>query len=531
MATLGNIQIDKEKCSACGICVDTCILDNLILMVSPCRQACPLNLNCQGYVHHIALGNFEEALKEIYQKLPFVGIIGRICSQECEMNCRRKEKDGQAVAIRKLKRFLADKVFTPELDISIAEDKGKRVAIVGSGPTGMMAAFDLRKKGYGVTIFEALPKFGGMLSSVIPESRLPLEILEREFHILLDMGVEVKLSTPVGQKVGLGELCRDFDAVFLATGVHVGLRLNIPGEDAKGVWQALDFLKRCRGKVPIHLGDEVVVIGGGNTAVNAAQTAKRLGSKLVRIVCLETLADMPAFPWEIEDALEEGIFLHNSWGPAEMFIQDGGVVEVKFRRCTQVFDNDGQFFPCFDDEETRVFPVTTVIVAVGQVPELSYFQGEVGLADGHVKVNPVTLQTDNHKVFAGGDMVPGKKSVVDAMACGRKAALSIDRFLQDEGLEWGRQDFDNSHELEFEVDFSLGSEDERVVDKKLPMKERGSFKEMEIGLTTEEAVREAKRCIKCGGPYARNDTCWFCLPCEVECPYEALTVEIPYLTR
>lgn len=531
MQKLGNIRVDKTKCTVCGVCVERCILNNIVLRVAPCHQACPLHLNCQGYAHLVADGKLAEALQEIHQSLPFAGIIGRICSQPCEASCKRKEKDGQSVALRQVKRFLADSLPDAKPDLTLAENRPEKVAIVGSGPAGMMAAFDLRKKGYAVTIFEAQPKYGGMLTWGIPPFRLPPAVVDHEFQLLLDMGVTVKLNTRMGGRLGLEALCRQYDAVFLATGANRSQRLDIPGEEKAGVWSALDFLKECRGASPPSLGSRVLVIGGGNTAVGAAQSARRLGAPSVAVVCLESPAEMPAFAWEVESAREEGVDFHHWWGPARFLSSRGRLSGVEFQRCLRVFDAQGRFAPVFDEEDRRPFPADTVIVATGQLPDLSYLKGRLSQNGAFIKVDPVTLQADNPKVFAGGDVIEGRKTVIDAMAHGRRAAVSIDRFLRGEGLEWGRQEFDESHELEFAVDFSLGSPDPRGAPKKLKGPGRLPFRELERGLTQKEALREAGRCLKCGDPYGKRDWCWHCLPCEIECPYQALRVEVAYLVR
>jgi len=319
-----NIIIDKEKCIFCGKCVNVCIIDNLRMKLAPCRQACPLGLNCQGYAQLIARGEEAKALEVIGEELPFPGILGRICHHPCETECSRNEVDGSGVSLRVLKRYLAD---TQELvieDLLPEKELAEKVAVIGGGPAGLMSAYTLRKKGYQVTLYEAGSKLGGMLVSCIPEFRLPQKVVQDETAILERMGVEILYNTRVGKEVSLDKILEQYQAVILATGTQVSKKLGLSGENAQNTYEALDYLRRAKENGENSTaGKQVLVIGGGNTAIDVAQTAYRLGAKEVRVVCLEDRQSMPAYQWEVADALEEGIIIENGWGPARFAVEDG----------------------------------------------------------------------------------------------------------------------------------------------------------------------------------------------------------------
>lgn len=527
-----NIVIDKDKCVFCSICVETCPMDNLRMKLSPCRQACPLGVNVQGYIQLIARGEELKAMELLRETLPFPGILGRICSQPCEGKCHRKKIEGETVAIRALKRYLSDKVSlndTPPLP-DIALNTGKKAAIIGSGPAGLMAAYTLGMKGYIVTIFEAEDAPGGMLRWAIPEFRLPLEVLEKELGLLQDMGINLQCGISLGQDKTINELKDEFNAIVIATGCSNYSKLGIEGEDIPGIYHGLPFLHEIRsGRAPT-IAKKVVVIGGGNVAVDAAQTALRLGAKDVTMVCLESRDEIPSFPWAIEGALSEGIKLECSWGPTRFFSRNGILKGVNFQRCLRVFDKNSKFKPCFDTCELMSLEADTAIVAIGQTPDRAFLK-KIGLTrEKGTTVDPITLQSPDEMIFLAGDVAGGPSTVVEAMASGRKAAVSVDRFLKGEHLYYGRE-YIGPVETEFEIDISKAAPIKRAKIPQRQFKGEMDFREIEQGLDKETARQEARRCYSCGQPFGKFRTCWFCLPCEVECPYDALRVEIPYLLR
>jgi NADPH-dependent glutamate synthase beta subunit-like oxidoreductase len=291
----------------------------------PCRASCPIHVNAQGYIALVAAGKFEEALALVREKNPFPGITGRICTHPCEEACRRKEVE-RAVAIDGLKRFVSDIEKEDKTDLSAPELNGKKVAIVGSGPAGLLAAFDLRKMGYGVTIFEALPVAGGMLAVGIPEYRLPRSVLNKEIEYLLRLGVEIKLNTPIGKDLSFEDLkTQGYNAIFVATGTHLSRKLGLQGEESRGVLHAVDFLRKVALGESVQMGEKVSVIGGGNAAIDAARTAFRLGSKEVALLYRRTRNEMPAQEEEIEEAEHEGIRMEYLTAPTKLIFEDGTI--------------------------------------------------------------------------------------------------------------------------------------------------------------------------------------------------------------
>ena len=526
-----NIVIDKDKCTFCGICVETCIMDNLRMKLAPCRQACPLEVNCHGYVQLIERGEETRAMDLLRETLPFPGILGRICSQPCEENCHRRKMEGEAVAIRALKRYLADCV--PEKEISLPDmvpDTDKKIAVIGSGPAGMMAAYDLRVKGHRVTVFETEKAPGGMLRWGIPEFRLPQNILEKELAFLENMGVSFQCGVCIGKDKAFDDVEKESDALIIATGCSKYARLNTDGEDLQGVYYGLPFLNDVRAGRKPKLGKKVVVIGGGNVAVDAAQTALRLGAEKVSIVCLEADDEVPAFPWALQTARSEGVKLECSWGDVRFSSKSGVVTGVEFLSCVQVFDQNGKFNPSFDSHKSLSLDADSVIVAVGQMPDMAFLK-TLGLDRKKIgEIDQITLQTGDEMVFLAGDVVSGPSSVVEAMAKGRVAAESVNRFLNGEHLRYGRE-YGGPIETDFEIDIREAVSIKRA---KIPERQfhgKENFREIECSFDTETALQEASRCYSCGQPFGKYRTCWFCLPCEVECPHNALWVEIPYLLR
>ena len=514
------LDIDQTKCLACGICAERCLLDNIRVKMPPCRAACPLGVNCQAYVTLTALDRDEDALGYVSDGVALPKTLSYVCTHPCETACSRGQLD-RPLAIRALKRFLTE--TAPPRDLDVPPTDGGRVAIVGAGPAGLQAAFSLRLAGHEAAIFDELPEAGGMMRLGIPDFRLPRAVLDEEIARVADLGVEMRLGQRVGTDVQFDDLRRDFDAVVLAVGAHLSERLSSQGEGLEGIYYGTDFLRRHHlGETP-PVGERVVVLGGGNVAVDAALVARRLGGRDVRLVCLESREQMPAFAWETEQALAEGILLTCGWGPKHILPDGNRVGSVHVRRCASVLDETGRFAPRFDDSTERVLPADTLIIAIGQSPDLSFLGEAAGFdlfTGTTLRVDPLTLATRLPGVFAGGDMVTGPASVVEAMAAGQKAAESIDRQVRGRDLRTGREDASAQAEV------AVPDVEQATVDAAgPPAVGAGALIDADV------ARREAQRCLRCGYAYEHYGECWYCLPCEIECPTEALELKLPFLVR
>jgi heterodisulfide reductase subunit A-like polyferredoxin len=481
---------------------------------APCRATCPAHVSIQGFVALINDGRYDEALKLFKDEHPFPGVCGRVCHHPCEGECTRAELD-QPLAVRELHRFLGDyelekgEFYIPEIE---AEKRGEKIAVIGSGPAGVTAAFELLRQGYGVTIFEKLDEPGGMMRYGIPEYRLPRDILAAEIKVVQDMGAELRCGVSFGRDITLESLKKDgYVAVFLAIGLHSGRKLGVDNEDIEGVLQGVDFLRDASMGKKIEIGREVVVVGGGNVAVDVAQTAKRLGAEKVTLICLERREEMPAWEYEIAEALEDDIEIVNSLGPRHFFLDKDArhVSGIEFKSCSRVFDEGGRFNPQFDESVCQTFNCDTVIVAIGQSANLEGItdQGITLSRPGGLEADPVTLQTPIDWVFAGGDAFYGPKSVVDAVACGKEAAISIHRFVNGMDLKQGRQKVWEYVRPAIEGEGMI----ERVkADFLAPEVRAGNFLEVFAGFDEEKARQEAVRCLSCG-------LCSECYQCVEAC--------------
>lgn len=491
--------------------IEKCVGDEL----SFCQATCPLHVDMKGAIESIRDGKFNEALTLIRQTLPFPGILGRICTHPCEDLCHRHNVDN-AISIMSLKRSAAD-YGELDLDIPIPEEKNERIAIVGGGPAGLMAAYELRRRGYQITIFEALPVLGGMLAVGIPEYRLPRHIVQRELSIIGKMGIQVKLNTRIGDATRFADLKDDFAAVFIASGAQLSRKIDIIGSELEGVLWGVEFLKEVNLGLKVKMKDRVVVVGGGNVAVDVALTAVRLGAQEVQLACLESREEMPAFESEIVQALDEGIKLNVSWGPKKIIGEGGKVKGIELVRCTQVFDEKGRFNPSFDHSVTQKIDTEMVILAIGQAPDTSFLGKDSKTQctqSNFIIADKTTLKTNIPGIFAGGDAVTGPKSVIEALAAGKKAAISIERYLRGEDLTIGREN-EGSVESRLKVNTEGIATKKRVSIPVLPVDQRkGNFREVEIGYSREEAKAEADRCLSCECKLCIKDCEFLKLYCE-----------------
>lgn len=408
----------------------------------PCQVACPAEMNAWKYVNLALLGKFKEALEVIRETTPLAGVLGSVCTRPCESDCERGKVDAP-VGIRSLKYFVADHEMRAgrEKATPVKQTNGSRVAIIGSGPAGLSCAYDLVRQGYPVTVFESRSQPGGLLRYGIPEFRLSRDIVDNEISYIEELGVDIKTNTPVEN---VEDIFNDgYKAIFLGTGCPTSLKLGIPNEDAKGVIYALDFLDQVSSGGSVSLGDRVAVIGGGAAAVDAARVCLRLGAKEVHLVCLESRDleckdRMLAQAYEIEEAEKEGVIIHPSQGPREILTANGRVAGLETIICTSVREADGTFAPEYAEGPSPTIEADTIVVAIGQKPEAAAFKEVDKDLTESLRVDGFTLKTNIEGVFAGGDVVSGPSDVIGAIATGKEAAISIERYLSGTDLREGR---------------------------------------------------------------------------------------------
>ncbi len=481
----------------------------------PCENTCPAGLDINAYMLMASRGQFDEAYRRLKVQLPFPGVIGRVCPHPCEAECNRGKLE-EPIAINATKRFIADWAMKNGLPDYIKKQalpeklpitRKEKVAVVGSGPAGLSAAYFLIKKGYAVTVFEAQSAAGGMMAFGVPEQRLPRKVVEWEVGAIKKMGVEIKTKSPVGKDgTSLDDLKKKgYDAIFIAVGAQNSLKLNVPGEDARSVLPALPFLKEVNTGKKVAVGKKLVVIGGGSVAMDVATTALRLGAASVQVYCLEcSNEEMPALEEEITQAEEEGIKIDRSWGIKQILTSGGKVSGVELMRCIACFDKKGNFNPSYDAKETKRVEADTVITAIGQSTDLSFLPTGSKLKTtkrGTFDVDSRSLATNIDGVFAGGDVRRGPATMIEAIADGKKAAVAIDCYLRGESLppEPPEPILADIEEPGFQFHLRETTKEERCPVASLPVKNRkGNFKEINLGFADKETcIKEARRCLTC----------------------------------
>ena len=491
---------------------------------APCRHACPVHADVRAYLEAIAQGQWRDAIDIIRANLPFASVCGRICHHPCEANCRRGDVD-KPVAIREVKRFVAELQGATGSTVHRAPAQEKaRVAIVGGGPAGMSAALDLAKLGFRPTVFEKFPVAGGIPATTIPRYRLPRDILQTDIDWICAHGIELRTGVEIGKDKTLDDLHRDgFSAVILAAGLAKSRLLPLPGADHSRVYSALQFLTDvCFGR-PVDVGRHVLVIGGGNVAVDVARSALRVGAAKVSMVCLESQAEMPAYAWEQEEAKEEGIDITYRRGPTEIVLRGGQIVGLKTRAVMRVFDENKRFDPRYDDSDVLELPCDTVIMAIGQAPDMGFLQGSSLKLDarGRVPYDPATQRTSVPWLFACGEIVTPPGSVVEACASGHRAAKAVDLHLQGRDIA-----LDDS--LPPYIDKIPPATAEKVIKVQRepvatepPDVRKKGFGPIDRNYAADAAQRETRRCMACGsGAEVLVDKCAACLTCLRVCPFD-----------
>ena len=510
----GIVVVDREKCreeKTCGIISGEGTGLLYAEQEAPCQVSCPVHLYIPAYIALIAKGRFKEALDLIRRRMPLPSVCGRVCLHPCETECRRKDVE-EPVAIMALKGFVTDNV-PQELPDRLPLTQPDCVAIVGSGPAGLAAAYDLVRTGYAVTVFESGPVAGGMLSTAIPEHRLPREVLKRDIDYLEALGIDIRTNTRVDLGRGLDDLLNQgYGAVLLALGAGEGQKLDISGADLKGTFGGVSFMQDIKSGKATEIGEKVLVIGGGNVAIDCARSARRLGASTVHVTCLECREDMPAEDSEIKQAEEEGIEIHCSLTSSRVLENNGKVAGVECQEIEGLqFDENSQ--PSFKavKDTGHVLDVDTVIFAIGQVPDLAGLSGDIKTSPmGTIAADAETFMTARRGIFSAGDVINGPTSAVDAIASGQKAAFFINRYLQGDVLRVQPEKTINTKDIKVDIPADTEKQPRQLMPT-LPVNERLSgFKEVALGFSEAEAIEEAKRCLNCAGHL-----------CKDACPYSS----------
>ena len=477
------------------------------MVISACQHACPAGIDVPNYVAAIAADKYEKAVEIIRERNPFPAVCGRICIHPCELKCRRGELD-EPVAIRSLKRFASDwysdHIGKPKEPFPVTKDQ--KVAVAGAGPAGLTCAYFLAKMGYRVTVFESQSVAGGMLGITIPDFRLPRKVIQEEVAYIESCGVEIRYNSPIDAQHTVNDLLEEgYHSVFIGAGAQASKRINIPGEEEGlvGLHYGLQFLTDIRSGKEIQLKGKVVVLGGGNVAIDVARTALRVGAQDVQIFYRRTKEEMPAWEKDIEEAIEEGIVINPLWAPKQIIHHGGTITGIEFMRSMTVFDEEGHSSLSVNEEVTQMVEAETIIISIGQAPDISFLSKDSQLERalwGSLVVDENTLSTNISGVFAGGDFTTGPSIVINAIASGRRAALAIDKYLKGEK---GRVEIvDEKTAMKEDIGLALDEETEEErprikIQLEKPEERVKDFREVEKGFAKEEAYLEAMRCLRC----------------------------------
>ena len=501
---------------------------------APCKTACPAHVAVQGYLKLAKEGRYDDALALIKKDNPLPAVCGHVCNRRCEDACTRGTVD-EAVAIDEVKRFLAERDLNAETRYipkkTIPSLKGgfdEKIAIIGAGPAGLSCAYYLALTGYKPTIFEKNEEPGGMLRYGIPSYKLEKDLLAAEIDVIRKLGVEIRCGVEIGKDITIEELREQgYKGFYVAIGCQRGRKPGITGENAKGTYAAVDFLREAGAKESFALEGDVVVVGGGNVAIDAARISSRCVDAKISMFCLEQRENMPASKEEIAEALEEGIELNCGWGPKEVLEENGKVTGVVFKKCTRVLDAQGRFSPEYDEEQTITVPCKHVIFSVGQAIEWGNMLDNLDLKrrpNGGALANKLTYQTSEPDIFVGGDVYTGPKFAIDAIAAGREGAISLHRYVHENctlTIGRNRRDFVELDKNNISVD-SYDTSKRQIPAKADEKAQAATFRDLSHSLTEEQVKAETSRCLSCGASVVDPNKCIGCGVCTTKCVFDAI---------